>query len=53
MQMVKNLPAMQVTQVLSLAWEDLLEEEMTNPLQYSCLVNLMDREDSWATTMGL
>ena len=27
--MVKNLPAMQVTQVLSLAWEDLLEEEMT------------------------
>ena len=24
-----------------------------NPLQYSCLVNLMDRGDSWATTMGL
>ena len=27
--MVKNLPAMQVTQVLSLAWEYLLEKGMT------------------------
>ena len=27
--MVKNPPVMQVTQVLSLAWEDLLEKEMT------------------------
>ena len=26
--MVKNLPEMQETQVLSLGWEDLLEEEM-------------------------
>ena len=28
-QMVKNLPAMQETQVLSLGWEDPLEEGMT------------------------
>ena len=27
--MVKNLPAMQETGVLSLGWEDLLEKEMT------------------------
>ena len=27
-QLVKNLPEMQETQVLSLGWEDLLEEEM-------------------------
>ena len=27
-QMVKNLPSMQETQVLSLDWEDPLEEEM-------------------------
>ena len=27
-QTVKNLPAMQETQVLSLGWEDTLEEEM-------------------------
>ena len=29
--MVKNLPAMQETQVLSLGWEDLLEKEITIP----------------------
>ena len=38
---VKNPPANAVTQetrVLSLGWEDLLEEQMaTLPLQYSCL----------------
>ena len=28
-QMVKNLPAIQETQVLSLGWEDPLEKEMT------------------------
>ena len=28
-QMVKNLPAMQETQIKSLGWEDLLEKEMT------------------------
>ena len=36
-QMVKNLPTMQETQVRSLGWEDPLEEEMANPLKYSCL----------------
>ena len=30
-QMVKNLPAMQETQVQSLGWEDPLEEEMSSP----------------------
>ena len=29
-QMVKNLPAMQETHVLSLGWEDLLEKEMAS-----------------------
>ena len=38
--MVKNLPAMQETWVLSLGWEDPLEEgEHGNPLQYSFLEN--------------
>ena len=29
-QLVKNLPAVQATQVRSLGWEDSLEEEMEN-----------------------
>ena len=41
--MVKNLPAMPETWVRSLGWEDLLEEENGNPLQYSCLENPMDQ----------
>ena len=41
-QTVKNLPAMQKTQVPSLGREDPLEKEMANPLQYSCLKNSMD-----------
>ena len=36
--MVKNLPAMRETWVLSLVWEDPLEEGMAT-LQYSCLKN--------------
>ena len=37
-QMVKNLLAMQETQVQSLGWEDPLEKEMDiYPLQHSCL----------------
>ena len=40
---VKNLPAMQETQIQSLGWEDPLEKEMANPLQYSCLENPIDR----------
>ena len=47
---VKNLPAMQEAQVRSLGQEDPLEEEMTNPLQYSCLENPMDR-GAWQATV--
>ena len=42
-QSVKTLPAVQKTRVRSLGWEDPLEKEMANPLQYSCLENLMAR----------
>ena len=42
-QMIKNLPAMQETWVQSLGWEDPVEKEMGNTLQYSCLENPMDR----------
>ena len=31
---VKNLPAIQETQVQALGWEHLLEKEMANPLQF-------------------
>ena len=48
-QMVKNLPAMQETQVGSLGWEDPLEKRMATPLQYSGLENPMDRA-AWQTT---
>ena len=46
-QRVKNLPAKQ-TQVQPLAWEDPLEEENGNPLQYSYLKNPTYRGASWA-----
>ena len=49
---VKNPSAMQKTQetwAQSLDWEDQLEEENGNPLQYSCLKNPMDRGPWWAT----
>ena len=39
--MVKNLPAMQETWVLSLGWEDLLEKRMVT-FQSSGLGNSMD-----------
>ena len=42
-QTVKNLPAMQETWVQSLYREDPSGEENGNPLQYSCLENLIDR----------
>ena len=42
--LVKNPLAMRETWVRPLGWEDPLEKETTNPLQYSCLVNAMDRE---------
>ena len=41
--MVKNLPAIEETQVPSLGQEDPLEEGTGTPLQYSCLENFMER----------
>ena len=41
--MGKNLPAMQETSLPSLGHEGPLEEGNSNPLQYSCLENPMDR----------
>ena len=35
-------------QVQSLSQEEPLEEELANPLQYSCLENPMDTEARWA-----
>jgi len=54
-QMVKNLPAMQETQVPSLGQEDPWSgrcpgEGNGNPLQYSCLENTMDR-GAWRATV--
>ena len=43
MLVVKNLPANEESRVWSLGWEDLLEEENGNPLQYSCLKNSTDK----------
>ena len=39
---VKNPPVKQEMWVRSLSWGDALEKEMTTPLQYSSLGNLMD-----------
>ena len=47
--MVNNLPAIQATPVSSLGWEDPLEKEIANSLQYSCLENPMDR-GAWQAT---
>ena len=41
-QTVKSLPPIQDTRVQSPGWEDPLEKEVDNPLQYSCLENPMD-----------
>ena len=44
---LKNLPEMQAPQEMQiwfLGWEDPLEKEKGNPLQYSCLKNPMDGE---------
>ena len=41
--MVKNLSAMQETQVLSLSQEDSLEKEMATHFSIFCLENSMDR----------
>ena len=52
-QMVKNLPAIEETQVPSLGQEDPLEEGTGTPLQYSCLENPMDRGAWKATVHGI
>ena len=53
-QTIKNLPVVRKTWVLSVGWEDPLEEGMAahssigegngNPFQYSCLEKPMDTE---------
>ena len=50
---VKNPPAVQEIRVCSLGGEDPLEEGIGNPLQYSCLENLMDRGVWQATVHGI
>ena len=52
-QLVKNLPAMQETQVRSLDREDPLDEGYGNPLQYSCLENPVDRGAWQAALRGV
>ena len=52
-QTVKNLLAMQETQVQSLGREDPLKKGNGYPLQYSCLEKSMDRGDRWATIHGI
>ena len=52
-QMVKNLPAMLETRVGSLGQGDSSVEGNSNPLQYSCLENPMDRGAQWATVLGV
>ena len=49
-QMVRNLPAMQETQIQSVGWEDSLGEGNGYPLQYSSLENPMDR-GAWQATV--
>ena len=49
-QTVKNLLAMQETQVQSLGREDSPGEGNENPLQYSCLENFVDR-GAWRVTV--
>ena len=48
-QLVKNLTAMQETQVRFPGWEDSVEKEINNPLQCSCLENPVDGGAWWAT----
>ena len=48
-QMVKNLPAMQETQVRSLGQEDLLEKKMATPSSILAWGNSMDRWAWWAS----
>ena len=50
---VKNLPAVLETWVLSLGWEDPLEKEMAAHSKYSCLGNPKDRGAWWVTVHGI
>ena len=50
-QMVKNLPAMQETQVQSLGWENLLEKGMTS--HFSILAWRIPCHKEWDTTEQL
>ena len=52
-QRVKNLPAVQETQVPSLDGEDALEEEMAAHSRMGCLENPMDRGAWRATVYGV
>ena len=52
-QPVKNLPAMQETQVWPLGQKDSPGEGNGCPLQYSCLENSTDRGAWWATVHGV
>ena len=52
-QTVKNLPAVQETQVPSLDGEDALEEEMAAHSRMGCLENPMDRGAWRATVYGV
>ena len=52
-QMVRNLPAMWETWVLSLGWEDLLEEGMTTHSSILAWRIPMDRRAWWATVHGV
>ena len=51
--MVKRLHTMQETRVRSLGREHPPGEGNGNPLQYSCLENLMDGGAWWATVHGV
>ena len=50
---VKDLPAIQKTQVQSLGSEDPLEKEMATHSSNSHLENFIDREAWWATVHGV
>ena len=50
--MVKNPPAMQEVQILSLGWEDPLEEGMATRFSILAWRNTMDREAWWLQPMG-
>ena len=52
-QLVKNLPAVQETWVRSLRQGRSPGERNGNPLQYSCLENLMDTGAWWAAVHGV